>query len=352
MRGYTRPFAAARLPVLACLLVCMLLAMLLSACGASNEAGVSEKGGLQEGASQGGASQEGSGAEAGASGAAQSGGEAGTDVAAGDITGEAAGAGAEAPRIVSTTVAITEMLDALEVEELVGVPTSVKELPARYAGAAAVGNPMSPDMEAIRMLKPTEVLSVTTLEYDLAPQFTNAGLEAEFLDLTSLEKMNNAILQLGQRYGREVQAQQLVERHQAKLEQLMEAAAGKPAPTVLILMGIPGSYLVATEHSYIGDLVKSLGGVNIVQGEQVEYVASNTEHLQQANPDVILRAAHGLPDEVVKMFDKEFQTNDIWKHFNAVQHGRVYDLAEERFGTTGSLAVLEALDELMGMLYE
>lgn len=329
MRGYSRSFAgagSASLPVAAGLLACMLLALLLSACGAGNGTGGAEEGaGTQANGQQ---AEAGAGAEAGAESTAD-----------------------KEARIVSTTVAITEMLDALEVE-LVGVPTSVKELPARYAGAAAVGNPMSPDMEAIRMLKPTEVLSVTTLEYDLSPKFAGAGIEAEFLDLTSLEKMNNAILQLGQRYGREEQAQQLVQQHQAKLEQLMEAAAGKPAPSVLILMGIPGSYLVATEHSYIGDLVKSLGGVNIVQGEQVEYVASNTEHLQQANPDVILRAAHGLPDEVVKMFDKEFQTNDIWKHFNAVKQGRVYDLAEERFGTTGSLAVNEALEELMGMLYE
>ena len=26
-----------------------------------------------------------------------------------------------------------------------------------------------------------------------------------------------------------------------------------------------------------------------------------------------------MPDEVVKMFDKEFKTNDIWKHFVAVK---------------------------------
>lgn len=53
---------------------------------------------------------------------------------------------------------------------------------------------------------------------------------------------------------------------------------------MLILLGVPGSYLVATEHSYIGDLVKQLGGKNIVQGEQVEYLASNTEYLKKADP--------------------------------------------------------------------
>lgn len=91
--------------------------------------------------------------------------------------------------------------------------------------------------------------------------------------------------------------------------------------------------------------------MNIVQGEEVEYLASNTEYLQQANPDVILRAAHGMPEEVIEMFDQEFQTNDIWKHFNAVKNRRVYDLDELIFPTTGNLAVVEAMDELVKMLY-
>ncbi len=255
------------------------------------------------------------------------------------------------PRIVSTTVAITEILDMLEVD-LVGVPTSIKQLPGRYDGVDKVGSPMSPDMELIRMLKPDEVLAVSTLEYDLKPKYESAGIQAEFLDLTSLENMNATILMLGQRYGRQEQAERVARKYREKMAEVQAAAAGKSAPSVLILMGIPGSYLVATEYSYIGDLVKSLGGVNIVQGEQVEYVASNTEHLQQANPDVILRAAHGLPDEVVKMFDKEFRTNDIWKHFNAVKTGRVYDLEESRFGMIGNAAVSDALDDLIGMLYE
>jgi len=51
------------------------------------------------------------------------------------------------------------------------------------------------------------------------------------------------------------------------------------------------------------------------------------------------------------MFDEEFRTNDVWKHFNAVKNGRVYDLEEELFGTTGNLAAVEALEVLEQYLY-
>ena len=253
-------------------------------------------------------------------------------------------------RIVATTVAVTEIMDALEVE-LVGVPTSSKTLPKRYKGLPEVGNPMSPDMEKVKSLKPSEVLSVTTLEYELKPVFDGVGMKANFVDLTSLKNMQNSISNLGKQYGREKQAEAVVTKLDKKVASIQKEVKGKKEPTVLILLGVPGSYLVATEHSYIGDLVKQLGGKNIVQGEKVEYLASNTEYLKKADPDIILRAAHGMPDEVVKMFDKEFKTNDIWKHFAAVKNNRVYDLEERLFGTTGNLAAIEALDELKKMMY-
>ncbi|EEK92825.1 heme ABC transporter substrate-binding protein IsdE [Bacillus cereus] len=253
-------------------------------------------------------------------------------------------------RVVATTVAVTEIMDALEVD-LVGVPTSSKTLPKRYKGLPEVGNPMSPDMEKVKSLKPSEVLSVTTLGYELKPVFDGVGMKANFLDLTSLKNMQSSISDLGKKYGREKQAEAVVTKLDKKVASIQKEVKGKKEPTVLILLGVPGSYLVATEHSYIGDLVKQLGGKNIVQGEQVEYLASNTEYLKKADPDIILRAAHGMPDEVVKMFDKEFKTNDIWKHFAAVKNNRVYDLEERLFGTTGNLAAIEALDELKKMMY-
>ncbi|RJE15282.1 heme ABC transporter substrate-binding protein IsdE [Bacillus cereus] len=253
-------------------------------------------------------------------------------------------------RVVATTVAVTEIMDALEVD-LVGVPTSSKTLPKRYKGLPEVGNPMSPDMEKVKSLKPSEVLSVTTLEYELKPVFDGVGMKANFLDLTSLKNMQSSISDLGKKYGSEKQAEAVVTKLDKKVASIQKEVKGKKEPTVLILLGVPGSYLVATEHTYIGDLVKQLGGKNIVQGEQVEYLASNTEYLKKADPDIILRAAHGMPDEVVKMFDKEFKTNDIWKHFAAVKNNRVYDLEEHLFGTTGNLAAIEALDELKKMMY-
>jgi len=255
-------------------------------------------------------------------------------------------------RIISTTVALTEIMDKLEID-LIGVPTSYKDLPERYKDATEIGMAMDPDMEIIRSLQPTDVLSATTLEheFDLDTAFDDARVPVTFVDMESVEGMYEGILNLGEKYDRTEIAESIVNDFEQKLSEIEERIQGKEAPTVLILLGVPGSYLVATENSYIGDLVRRAGGVNAIQGADVEYVSSNTENLQQSNPDVILRAAHGMPDEVVEMFNKEFKENDIWKHFKAVENDRVYDLEETRFGTTANLAAVEALAELVEMLY-
>ncbi|WP_186672548.1 heme ABC transporter substrate-binding protein IsdE [Sporosarcina sp. BP05] len=253
-------------------------------------------------------------------------------------------------RVVATTVALTEIMDALEID-LVGIPSSYKELPKRYADAQEVGNPMSPDMEMLLSLKPTEILSVTTLKYDLQEMFDERDIDMTYVNLESIDAMHSEILKLGEKYDRQEQAKAIVDQFEEKVAEIDKLSEGKEQPSVLILLGIPGSYLVATEHSYIGDLVKRSGGKNVITGEKVEFLSSNTEYLQQAKPDIILRASHGMPEQVIQMFDEEFKSNDVWQHFEAVKNDRVYDLDELLFGTTGSLAAVEALGELQKMLY-
>lgn len=253
-------------------------------------------------------------------------------------------------RIVSTTVAITEFLEELDLNA-VGVPTTYKELPKRFDDATEVGNAMSPDLEIVLSLEPTDVLSVTNLQEDLEESFNEYDIPANFLDLDTVDGMFSEIKNLGEKYNRSEEANEIVSSFDKKMDEVEETVKDKESPTVLILMGVPGSYIVGTENSYIGDLVKRAGGENAVKDEEQDFISANTEYLQQLDADIILRAVHGAPDDVREMFDEEFEQNDIWKHFKAVKNDSVYDLEETLFGTTANLAVEEAMDELLEILY-
>ncbi|MHA6252418.1 heme ABC transporter substrate-binding protein IsdE [Oceanobacillus sp. CAU 1775] len=252
--------------------------------------------------------------------------------------------------IIATTVALVEIMDALELD-LVGIPTSYKDMPERYEGLPEVGLAMEPDLELIMSLKPDEVLTVTTLTEFVEEKYARTDLPVTYHDFESVEGMYEGINILGEKYNRVEQAEKLTTAFDEKMTEIEAKIEGLDSPKVLILLGVPGSYLVGTENSYVGDLVKRAGGVNAIEDSDVEFVAANTENLQQAEADVILRMAHGMPEAVVEMFDREFQENDIWKHFKAVQNDRVYDLEETRFGTTANLAVVEAMQELVEILY-
>lgn len=253
-------------------------------------------------------------------------------------------------RIVAGTVVIAEILDKLNIDAI-AVPETSKELPGRFDQADPIGNAMEPDMEIVKSLDPTTVLSVTTLQYDLEDKFEKLKIPVQFLNLQSVDSMLHEIEELGKQFDRKKEADELIAGLQKNIDAVEMMASKKEGPRVLILLGIPGSYLVATENSYIGDLVKRAGGINVMADQQQEYLASNTEYLHNSNPDIILRLAHGMPEEVVEMFNEEFATNDIWKHFDAVKNNKVYDLEEALFGTTASLNVPTALGQLMEIFY-
>lgn len=255
-------------------------------------------------------------------------------------------------RIVPTTVALTMTLDKLDLP-IVGKPTSYKKLPDRYKNVPEVGQPMEPSVEAVKKVNPTHVLSVSTIKDEMKPFYKQLNMKGYFYDYDSLDGMEKSITELGKQFNREKKAKEL-NNHLNSVKSNIESKVSKQKkhPKVLILMGIPGSYLVATDKSYIGDLVKIAGGENVIQDHSKQYISSNTEHLVNVNPDIILRLPHGMPDEVKKMFQKEFKQNDIWKHFKAVKTHQVYDLEEVPFGITANVDADDAMTQLYNLFYK
>lgn len=257
----------------------------------------------------------------------------------------------EEPRIIATSPATADICDRLELD-LVGVCSStISTIPERYAEVEQVGTSMSPDMEIVASLSPDWILSPASLQSDLQPKYEAIDTDWAFLNLRSVPGMYRSIQELGEIFGREEQAQELVDEFTEFYEEYSARNEGKESPKVLILMGLPGSYIIATENSYVGSLVELAGGENVYAGTDQEFLTVNTEDMKTKEPDIILCAAHALPDQVTEMFKEDFETNDIWQHFDAVQNDRVYYLTYELFGMSATFDYPEALEELQPILY-
>lgn len=254
-------------------------------------------------------------------------------------------------RLVATSPAVAQICSRLNLD-LVGVCNTSGTLPEKYDKVKKVSMAMNPDLETIKSLNPDYVLSPSSLESDLQPKYASIGVKSLFLNLKSVDGMYASIEDLGEKFDRKDEADEMLNEFKTFMDKYKDKNKDKKSPKVLVLMGLPGSYIVATDNSYVGSLVKLAGGTNVYgDGGSEEFLTANTEDMQTKDPDIILRAAHALPDEVKEMFAEEFETNDVWKHFRAVQNGKVYDLDSSLFNMSANFSYSDALEALQPLLY-
>jgi len=252
--------------------------------------------------------------------------------------------------VVASSVAVVQILDALGVE-MVGVPTSSYELPESVKDATRIGNPMAPDMEVIASLEPTVVVSVDTLSADLKSQFDTIGAESFFVNLSSYDGLKTSINSLGEKFGVEAKAKELISSFESKETEIAKLAEGKKAPSVLIIFGASGSFMAASEDTYVGDLVKRVGGVNVIADAPSSFSPVDMEYLAGQNPEYILFMAHANPEESLAAFKQEFETNEAWQNFDAVKNDKVIALETGYFGMSANLLAPDAMQMLAEILY-
>lgn len=249
--------------------------------------------------------------------------------------------------VVATSVAVTEILDKLGVE-VSGVPTTSYELPESTKDATEVGSPMNPDLEIIKSLNPTCVVSVDTLGSDFEKQFTENNIPSMFVNLSTVDGLKETIVNLGEKFDKSEKAAEIIAELENK-ENELNLSKKENKEDILILFGAPGSVMVSTDNSYVGNLVKIAGGNNIFESESSSFIQVNMEEIIKRNPDKILIMTHAVPEEAKKAVEEEF-AKATWQQLDAIKNNKVYYLENGYFGMSANLKVIEALDKLGAIL--
>lgn len=250
--------------------------------------------------------------------------------------------------VVATSVAITEILDRLGVE-VSGVPQTNYELPESAKGATEVGSPMNPDMEIIRSLNPTDVICVDTLGSDFEKQFEENNINADFYNLSNVDGLKETIAALGEKFNKQDKANEILD--EIKDVEDKVNSNKKSDDKILVLFGAPGSVMVATDKSYIGNLVELAGGDNIFSNATSSFTQINLEEIIKLNPDKILVMTHAAPEAAKKSVEEEL-SKDLWKNVNAVKNNDITYLENGYFGMSANLKIVEAVEKLGDILYE
>lgn len=259
----------------------------------------------------------------------------------------------EEVKVVAATVAVTNVLAELDAE-VIGVPATSQTLPEQYADLPQVGQAMSPDLEIVASLEPDLFVMDSSFKSSVEESLSQYGLNTFFFETGSYSAFVNSIKELGTEINRDEEANELVGEIESAVAKGLEKK-GDESPTVAVIFGAGDNFMLATDTSYLGDLVSTLGATNItskLEGDMSSaYVQFSLEQILAENPDYVLRFAHGNVEETAKMFDQTFDSNEAYQALTAVKEGRVYDLDSTVFNVSANLQIKTAIETLADILY-
>lgn len=256
-------------------------------------------------------------------------------------------------KVVAATVSATQVLAELNAEVL-GVPATSQTLPDGYQDLPQVGQAMNPDLEIVASLNPDLFIMDASFKSSVEERLTEYGLNTFFFETGTYTAFLNSINELGNAINRQDEATTLLNQLK-QAEEVALANKTEQAPTVAIIFGAGDNFMLATESSYLGDLAKTLGAINIASeidtNIESAYIQFSLEQILAQNPDYVLRFAHGNIEETSKMFDEAFDKNEAYQQLDAVADGKVYDLDSTIFNVSANLKVTEAITKLGEILY-
>lgn len=222
-------------------------------------------------------------------------------------------------RVVSMLPSHTESVCALQACDLIVGLDRHSDL-AGLDGLPRVGDPYSPDLEAVVALEPDLVL---VDEYS----GVHASLEALGIAVyagspQTVEETYAYLADLGRLLGRQTEASVLVGRLQGELAGLDVLLAGAERPTVFVeLDATPYS---AGPGSYLDELLTLAGGENIVPASLGAFPQVDPEFVVLQDPDVVV-----LLDAPFGVTAAQVAQRPGWDGLSAVVDGRVVELSDE-----------------------
>ena len=248
-------------------------------------------------------------------------------------------------RIVSLVPSFTELAAALRLgRRLVGVTRFCTDPPEVVAPVRKVGGTKNPDIERIISLAPDIVLAnrEENREEDVAA-LREAGLAVYVGDIRSAAQVGEEIQRVAALLGA-VAIQQTRAIDEA-LDEHAHLNHVRPLVRAACLIW-RNPYMAAGGETYIGDLLRSAGGINVFERHRgdARYPRVTLAELAEAAPDVIL-----LPSEPYR-FGKRHRSELLAQHGIPAARAERIHLCDGQMITWWGVRTAPALHEIAALL--
>ena len=260
------------------------------------------------------------------------------------IIASTARAGITSPdRVVLLNGCAAEVICALGCEDrVVGVANEIlrrSEL-KKLSDKPPVGRWNSPSLERIASLRPDLVIAYrrlpdSRLEEGLKP----LGIRVLRIDCYKLDKLEEDIRRLGELFGEEERADELIRFIRSHLDKVRAGLKRLPPERrVRVYVESYSDYVSVARGSGGAQMCEAAGGINIAADQPVPYPRVSSEWVVGRNPQVIVKAVsrgrvevgYGVEDaSSLRELWREIVSRPGWGMIEAVKRGRVYLIASD-----------------------
>lgn len=248
-------------------------------------------------------------------------------------------------RIISAMPSLTEMLFALDLGNRVVGVTNNCNYPPEAKKKEKIGG-FFLNLEKVVSLKPDLIIMLEDAQKRDIEKFKNYGLPVYTINPRKVDEVMDSLIKLGEVTGKKRKAKILVadmKRRIAAIKQKdIEMMTVLRRPRVLVVVG-SNPLIVVGGGTFIDDIIKYAGGLNIAREAKAAYPQFSFEKLMQENPDYII-----VPEGVIK--SAEIQEDSRWQRLAAVKNNRILFIDADILSRPGP-RVVEAIEEIAKFIH-
>ncbi|MCX7785058.1 MAG: cobalamin-binding protein [candidate division WOR-3 bacterium] len=246
-------------------------------------------------------------------------------------------------RIVSLVPSVTEIIYALGRDSLLVGNTIYCDYPEPAKKIYKVGDFSNPSLEKILKRKPTLVCATLPEQKNIVEQLKRYKIPVFCSKPSSIDNLFQEMIAISKLVDAEEQGKILVSALKNRLIEIANKHNIIDSPKVYIeIAGTP--IMTIGNLSYINDLVRYAGAINVFADVSREYFVTNSEELIKRNPDIILI----LHPSATK---SQIRKRVGWSQISAIKKNRIYaELNPDYFFRPGPRFIL-AVEELAKIVY-
>ncbi|MCX5726707.1 MAG: cobalamin-binding protein [Candidatus Saganbacteria bacterium] len=247
-------------------------------------------------------------------------------------------------RIISCMPSITEMLFAMGLEGKIAGVTEHCNYPEAAKKITKVGRDKM-NIEAMVNLKPDLVVMLGSAQADDIRKARKFGLPVYVIDPKSVNGIMFSFNKLGTATGRPNASYSVNERMKRKLDWIAVRIKQyrKRRPSVFVEIW-HRPLTSASGGTFIDDVIRLSGGINIAREAKGEYPQFSIEKLIKIDPDAII-----IPEKNIRS-QAEIYNDFMWSKLKAVKNKKVLFIDADIISRPGP-RVVSAIEKIMEFIY-